>query len=282
MVYFIIVLLFLLVVFTTFILSRTFTVKPVKHAKSPEDIGIDFEEVRFPTKKGIDLYGWWIPHPNGNEKPTIILVHGWKRNVERVLPYIEELHDSFNLLAFDARNHGSSGTDSYVSMPRFAEDIISAIDFLKEKNVKKIGVLGLSIGGAAAIYAAARDHRIRSIVAVGAFAEPGEVMKKEIQKKGIPYYPLGWLILEYVQFRIKNRFSTIAPENNISKTKARIMIIHGKSDQTTPYQHAERLKNAAIPENFALWSLEGKGHSDCHEYPDFWNKLENFLKESFN
>ncbi|MBN2173337.1 MAG: alpha/beta fold hydrolase [Bacteroidales bacterium] len=276
----ILILFALILLVFSMLLNRLFHVKAVKHSSTPAELGIEFEEIHFPTKNGISLYGWWIQHPDGPECPALILLHGWKRNLERMMPYIENLHQHYNLLAFDARSHGSSGKDNYVSMPRFAEDIIAAIDFLKRGNINIIGVIGLSIGGAAAIYAASMDQRIKTIVTVGAFADPGEVMKLEFQKKKIPYYPLGWLILEYVQFRIGNRFRNIAPDNNMAKTQAKILLIHGKEDTTAPYQHAERLLKASVKNKVELWGLEDKGHSDCHKEPGFWRRIQRFLEGS--
>jgi pimeloyl-ACP methyl ester carboxylesterase len=212
--------------------------------------------------------------------PTIILVHGWQRNLERMMPYIEHLYPSFNLLAFDARCQGSSDKDSFSSMPRFAEDIESAVNFLYSQNEHKpdIGIVGLSIGGAASIYLASIDSRINKVVTVGAFADPKEVMKLQLTGHHIPHFPLGWMILNYVQFKIGKKFREFAPENNIKKSKAKILLIHGKDDLTAPYAHAERLYSSSVEENTILWGLENKGHSDCHTHPEFWNRIISFIE----
>ncbi len=122
------------------------------------------------------------------KSPLIILVHGWGRNAGRMMPYIDQFHKAgLNLLAFDSRNHGSSDSDQHSTMLKFAEDINASIEFASEKgwmNFSKIGLVGLSIGGAASIYAAAHDDRIKAVITVGAFAEPQEVMKKQL-KTGI-------------------------------------------------------------------------------------------------
>ena len=49
--------------------------------------------------------------------------------------------------------------------------------------------VGLSIGGAASIYAAAHDDRIKAVITVGAFAEPQAVMKKQLNRHGISQHP---------------------------------------------------------------------------------------------
>ncbi len=255
------------------------------HSKTPLDFEIPFEEVRFPTKNDRTLYGWWIPSKEGAENsPTIVLVHGWGRNVERTLPYIRNFYpEGFNLLAFDSRNHGSSDPDKFSSMIKFAEDISAALDFLVEKKnvpAEKMGVLGLSIGGAASIYAAAHDPRLKAVVTVGAFAHPGDVMRDEFKRYHIPYFPLVWLLFEYFQWRIGGRFNAIAPEKQIDRSEASFLIIHGEKDKIVPVAHAHRLKKATDSQKVQVWIIPNKGHSDCHFYPEFWSRVTTFLREN--
>jgi len=112
------------------------------HQLTPQQYRLSFDPVRFPTKKGLSLYGWWIPAED-EAVPTLILVHGWGRNVERCLPYIQHLHiTGYKLLAFDSRNHGSSDGDGLSSMPKFSEDILAAVDFVtQEKGAEAVGII---------------------------------------------------------------------------------------------------------------------------------------------
>ena len=229
----IIILLALTVILTGiffYISSRMYKINQEPHKQTPGDFGIDFNEVFIPAKNNCRLYGWWIPAKETNpvNSPTLILVHGWKRNVARVLPYIQELHPKgFNLLAFDSRNHGSSDPDHHSSMLKFSEDIMSSIDFIRgmpDFTDSKIGLVGLSIGGAGSIYASAIDPRITSIVTVGAFGNPAEVMKLDMQKRHIPYFPFIMLFLAYVQNLMGVKFIDIAPVNNIARSKAEISV----------------------------------------------------------
>jgi len=263
-------------------MTTVYKIKPRTHNLTPAESGIDFKEVRFKTKGDLNLYGWWIPHSGDPEQPVLILVHGWKRNAERMLPYIEMLHENYNLLAFDSRSHGSSDEDSYSSMPRFAEDIMAAVDFVRSefRSIQSLGILGLSMGGAAAIYAASKDKRINAVVTVGAFAHPADVMRLEFKKRHIPYFPMVWLLFEYIQYLMKARFNNFAPEKNIYLSEASFMLIHGKEDKTAPVEQAERLYKAAKPENAKLWMIDEMGHSNCHEHPEMKSRLLDFLQSN--
>ncbi len=252
-----------------------------KHDRTPLDRGIDFKEVKIPTRNQRLLYGWLMMKNKNN--PTLILVHGWGRNVARMLPYIEQLHNKgFNLLTFDARHHGSSDRDDFSTMKKFAEDIQASLDFI-EKSTDIIntnyGVIGLSIGGGAAIYASAFDSRIRRVVAVGAFANPYDIMKMQLQQHHIPFVPIGYLFIAYLQNKVGFKFEDIAPEKHIQKAEARFLLIHGEEDKTIPVSHAKRLQNAAGNSQASLWLIPGRGHSDCHKEDGYWSRVLDFFNE---
>ncbi len=250
-----------------------------KHCKTPADHNLEFEEVSIPTKNNKKLYGWWISAKK--PAPTIILMHGWDRNVGRLMPYIKNLHGKgFNLLTFDSRNHGSSDNDDFSSMVKFAEDICASIDFIEQKpNIQKnnISLIGLSIGGAASIYAAAHDTRIKKVVTIGAPSNPADVMALHIRKKHVPR-PIIWLVFEFMQYKIGKRFSEIAAEKNIFKTKAKVLLIHGTEDKVVPFSQAELLNRAANQGQAELWAIDGKGHSNCHYENIFWDRILKFLQ----
>jgi len=280
------IVLFAVIVGTLFLASHSYKFKKEENKYTPTKYGFDFEEITIPAKNNKNLYGWWIPakNPNSENKPTIILVHGWSRNVDRTMSYIKKLHPGgFNLLAFDSRCHGKSDDDKFSSMVKFMEDIRAAIDYseqLPNVDTNRIGVFGLSIGGAASIYAASIDNRIKSVVTIGAFSHPKKVMGLEFKKRKIPQFPFVWFIFKYMEFRIGAKFDDIAPSNNIAKTNADIFLIHGIDDSTAPVLQADELYNAGNPDKVKLWKVEGKGHSDCNHHPEFWYNVLSFYEDS--
>lgn len=273
------VVLLVLSLVVSFLIVHSFKNPPQKHCKTPQEEGIEFEEVSIPTKNSKNLYGWWIKADK--EAPSIILMHGWGRNVGRLMPYIKNLQGKgFNLLAFDSRNHGSSDTDDFSSMVKFAEDISASIDFIENKPTAKkesAYIIGLSIGGAASIYAASSDTRIKKIITIGAPSNPADVMALHMRKKHIPQ-PIIWLAFEFLQYKIGKRFTEISAAKNISETTAKVLLIHGNIDKVVPFSQGELLLNAANPEQAELWEIKGKGHSNCHYEPGFWDRILGFLK----
>lgn len=283
-VFFWIVFVLLLISFILFWMILKAFKNPVRiHDKTPEELHIPFTEITIPTKNYRSLYGWWIP--GKDTSPLIILVHGWGRNAGRMLPYIDRLHKAgFNLVAFDSRNHGSSDADQYSTMLKFAEDIQSTIAYADEKgwiNSKNVGLLGLSIGGAASIYAAAHDDLIKAVITVGAFAEPQAVMKKQLIDRHIPT-PIIWGAIKYIQFKVKLKFSDIAPVNHIQNASADFLLIHGEKDQTVPITQGEKLFEKGRKGKIELWKLPEKGHSDCHFEEGYWEKVIGFMNSKLS
>lgn len=279
MLFFYIVLILLVIsIFIFYLIYRGFKNPVNPHNHIPIESGFKIEEVKFSSINGKNIYGWKV---NANpEFPTLILVHGWGRNIERMLPYLKKLCcRGFNMLAFDARGHGNSQEDGPMTMVKFAEDINSAVEFVlsneNQKN-KSISLIGLSIGGASSILAASRDPRIQKVVTVGAFAHPKDVMAKQLTDRHVPYYPFISLFFKFIKWRTGIHFDEIAPENNIGKAKADFLLIHGEDDVIVPLEQGLRLKKAQP--KVELWVLPKRGHSNCHLEKGFWDKVGDFLK----
>ena len=259
--------------------TRHYRTPQVRHSRTPADLGLDFTEVRIPTHRGRKLYGWWIPAAAGRAPvATVVLVHGWGRNLQRLLPFVPGLHEAgHDLLAFDARCHGSSDPDGTATMLKFSEDIRACLDEAERRGTSpgNVAVLGLSIGGSAAIHAAAHDPRIGAVVTVGAFADPAELMTKELARRGLPR-PAITAVLRYVELRIGAPLREIAPERQIARLSIPVLLVHGREDAVVPVDHGRRLAAAAAP-GVTLLELEGRGHSSCDDHPAFWPAVNRLL-----
>ncbi len=252
--------------------------------KTPADLGLAFDTLYIPTKNQRRLHAWWVPAGENPEvAPVLVLVHGWSRNAARMLPYIEAFHPAgFNLLAFDARNHGASDADSYASVVKFAEDILSVLKYLEnERSISpsRVGLVGLSIGGSASLLAASWEPRVGAVVTVGAFAHPAEIINRDLKQRGKLLGMLVKPILKLVEMRIGLDMDTIAPENVAKRIKNPVLCIHGTADETVPVDHAHRLGAVLTGKDQEVWLIPGRGHSDCHLETGFWERVTRFLEK---
>lgn len=263
-------------------IEKMYAYKITPHRETPADFGIPFDEVRIPTENESTLYSWWIP--GQPDAPTLLLLHGWSRNLERMMRYIRHLHPlGYNLLAFDARNHGSSSAEPHPTVMTFTEDLCAAVHYLqaeKPQAAARLGVIGLSIGGGAALNAAGMCPRdIHSVATVGAIAHPVATMQEEMSRRHVPDFVIR-AVLRWMSWRYGLDFDAIAPERHIRRAAARIFLIHGEKDTVVSLNQANRLLSAAPEGQAQLWVVPGKGHSDCCTHAEFWDRLTAFLQET--
>lgn len=245
--------------------------------ESAELAHLDCQTVRFATERGRMLEGWWLA---GEEaQGHAILTHGWGANRQALLPLVPMLVAAgWNVLLFDVRNHGNSDEDTFSSMPRFAEDIDAAIAWLNNTQSKcPIALIGHSVGAAATLLAASRRNDITAVVSLSSFAHPADMMKRWLVEKGIPFYPLGWYVLRYVQRVIGYRFDSIAPVDTLTRIHCPVLLVHGDRDTIIPLQDAYTL--ASKSENAVLRVVSG-GHDLTASVVEHGDELIAFLQTS--
>jgi uncharacterized protein len=240
--------------------------------QSPADLGLPEEQVWLRSVTGTRLHGWFIPVEG--TAPAVVVLHGWGGNAALMLPLAPHLHRAgFHTLVLDARNHGFSEHDRFMSMPRFAEDLEVAAAWLDaHPDVTTIGVIGHSVGAGAAILSASRREGLSAVVSVSSFSHPGEMMREQMNR--IPG-PLLDLLLNYIQRLIGFRFDDIAPRRRIVSVTAPTMLVHGDSDEVVPLRSLEEL--AAARPDAEVVIVEGGGHSDLAPFDPYVPQITGFL-----
>lgn len=236
---------------------------------SPATLGLAYSEIRIPTANRKQLFAWFVPVPGAGPAPALVVLHGWGGNAETMLPLAAPLHRAgYALLFVDARSHGRSDPDTFSSMPRFAEDIEHALDWLEKQpgiDRKRIGLVGHSVGAAAAMLAASRRDGLAAVVGIAAFAHPDAVMRRMLGAWRVPYIPFGWYVLRYVQYVIGFRFDDIAPLNTLGRVRCPVLLVHGTEDAMVPVAEARAL-HARYPDTCRLLLVKGSH--------DFYDDLE--------
>jgi uncharacterized protein len=156
--------------------------------RTPAEVGLPFEPVRFPATDGVGIKGWFVPaQGNGAEPaPAIVFVHGWMwnrsgnvagkvpiddRDVD-FLPATKALHDAgYSVLLYDVRGHGESekGKGFLSFGPVEKRDFVGAVTYLRSRadvDSDRIGSIGISMGGTIALYGAPEAQPIKAILAV--------------------------------------------------------------------------------------------------------------------
>lgn len=116
----------------------------------------------------------------GEKQPGIVMCHGFTAVKEVLFPDIAKRMAALGYvtLTFDYRFLGASGGEPrrQIIPMRQIEDIRNAVTFLQnqpEVNPERIGLLGVSLGGANVSYAAGVEERVKATVAVCGIGDCG-------------------------------------------------------------------------------------------------------------
>ncbi|MGS2742131.1 alpha/beta hydrolase [Halomonas sp. LS-001] len=203
--------------------------------------GLEGETVHFTTQGKRMLEAWWLPvkTPRGQ----VVITHGWGANRATLLPLAPLLMAAgWSVLLIDVRNHGNSDSDTFSSMPRFAEDIEAALHWLKRHQAPlPTALIGHSVGAAATLLSASRRDDIVAVVSLSSFAHPDGMMRRWLAAKGLPFFPLGWYVIRYVENVIGHRFDDIAPLTTLPLIRCPVLLVHGEDDEVIPLSDAQHL-----------------------------------------
>lgn len=246
----------------------------------PEDYGLPYEDVEFTSRTdGLTLRGWYIERERGG--PTALFVHGVDsvRSGNNALLLASMLRgQGFNVLLFDLRGHGSSEGDRVSGGDHERHDVLGAIDFLEGRGVPpgKVGVLGVSMGAAAAALAVAEAPSVEALVLDSVYASMSDLIAQEVGNRSV--LP-GWstqLFVPGVEVAALLAFDidigAVVAERAVLELDYPVLIIHGEDDARVLVEHGRRVHAAAHADS-ELWVLEGLGHADAFDvYPEEYGR----------
>ncbi|HLA65092.1 MAG TPA: alpha/beta hydrolase [Candidatus Saccharimonadales bacterium] len=202
------------------------------------------------TSDGVRIAGWYIPAAGGKGAtgPTIILAHAQDADKSDMLPYAEILHARYNLVLFDFRNHGQSSGDQSTLGVTEQLDVKAVIDWLESaKKPTQVGLLGVAMGGSAAVNAADTDTRIRALILDSTHATLANALQAHLEKAGYPLsLPAAWAILLGGLLRTGQDMTAADPVQAVARYGARplLILVGGRDDSIGPNDGAD-LESAA-------------------------------------
>ena len=261
----------------TLMVHRSFRAPRVPEKGDPGDRDLTFRQVWIDAAKGKRLFGWFLPA--GRPAGTLVMIHGWGGNAEFLLPLAESfLASGLNVLLVDARNHGRSDVDGHSSLPKFAADLGSAVDWVKQQpdHAGPVALCGHSLGGGAALLAAAERDDIAAAISLATFAHPADMMRRFMKQARIPDL-VAPAVLRYVEWVIGRRYDEIAPINTVCRVTCPVLMVHGSSDRTVPTADMEamRQKCEGHPPEFLF--IPDAGHTSMSRFKEHEGTLLDFL-----
>ena len=266
------------IMFLNYILNKIFHLPHAKSQKTPADFNLDHKEL-FVTSKHHKKIQIWDINPDSNSIP-LIAVHGWANTSDSFLPMASELAGERRVLLLNTRNHGGSEDEKYMTLVKYAEDIRALIDHLQTEGEEplQVHVLGHSLGGAAALWEASKDDRVKSVVTIGTFADLEIVMRNGFVKNKLFKGFVGSLFA-YIEFRIGERMETISPQNSVNLFKGPVLLTHGTKDEVADFTDLNKIRKAANRETVEQFVMKGFGHSDLLVNKDLAQAIDGFIRK---
>lgn len=250
------------------------------------------EVVRLRSRDGLRLTGRWLAGEAGDPdwvldpREAVLLLHGYSGSVTPdLLEYGPFLRRTAGVLGLDFRGHGGSDDAPTTFGLDEVEDVAGALAWLGERGIRRVALVGSSMGGIAAIAATAvlGDGRLPGaddpadapasgadaprprIVAVVADSVTPEVALVVGRRLGVP----GGVRLASQAF---SRFPRLVggdprstqPINTVGLLEdVPLLLVHGSADRLIPPEAAARLA-AAAPSGTQHLVIEGADHSQPH------------------
>ena len=250
---------------------------------TPAAAGLGYEEVEFQSTDGVRLSAWWVPAAGSTR--AAVLVPGWGgyRFDEHLLRTIPIYHRAgYGVLSLDLRAQGESDGTRRTLGYREVRDVRGALAWLKRQGFAwdQVVLHGWSMGGTTVLLAAPGTG-VAAVVEEAGYADLPLLLKSKIPE----FVPFGRL-LEPAILLAGRLFPDFDPWEVVPKEDAAtlsdegvpLFIIHSTADAIVPYEQAEILASAH-PEA-SVWKLEGYGHVEAYEHPEYAQRLRAFLDAS--
>ncbi len=250
---------------------------------TPASVGLGYREVEIQSTDGVGLSAWWVPAENASQ--AAVLVPGWGgyKFDEHILQTVPVYHDAgYGVLLLDLRAQGESGGSRRTLGYREVRDVRGALAWLKEQGFESGNVVlhGWSMGGATALRAAPGTG-VAAVVEEAGYADLPLLLKGKIPE----FIRFGGLLRPAILLAGR-LFPDFGPWEVVPKKEAAMLadegvplfIIHSTEDAIVPFAQA-RIFAAAYPEA-PFWELEGYGHVEAYEHPEYARRLREFLKAS--
>lgn len=190
------------------------------------------------------------------EKPKylFIICHGYLFNKEGMHKFAS-LFENDNIFLFDFRTHGES-EGTYISFGcKEAEDVKAAVHHAKSLGMNKHGdkdlpivLIGISMGGAAALKAAADEPElVNALVIDSAFSSFYSMARAEFKQNlwFLPRFPLIFIMKKFMEYNTSCNMDDFAPIKSITKIKNPIFLIHSEADKFIPFTDSQDLQSKA-------------------------------------
>jgi fermentation-respiration switch protein FrsA (DUF1100 family) len=238
-------------------------------APAPQTIGslpddLNGSSVQFQSNSGSTIHGWYIHGRRG--AGAIVLMHGVRSDRLSMLDRARFLsQEGYSVLLFDFQAHGESAGRHITFGYLESEDAKAALQFVKNAAPgERIGIIGVSMGGAAAILATP-PLDAHALVLEMVYPTIREAVDDRLTMRlGGWAKVLTPLLLVQLKPRLGITAEDLRPIDHVNQLPMPKLFIAGAHDKHTTIAEAQRLFDAAsAPKEF--WVVPDAEHVDLHK-----------------
>ena len=249
----------------------------------------EYRDISFKgTDKDLLLNGWFFQ--SGSSDKTVIMAHSYGGNrLEFGMQTLDIIKDfltkGYNVFTFDFRYSGRSG--GKFSSFGYAEkdDLLAAIDYVRQQGSKHVVLMGFSTGASACILAAEENKTVEAVIADSAYSDLDEFFRNNLNHlTKLPSFPFNSTVLISMEVISGIEIKEASPIRSINDlAPCRILLIHGKGDPLIPEENSRDLYSAYSQNNAGkaqLWETDADGIADSYlkDPAGYMGKVFEFLE----
>lgn len=223
------------------------------------------ERIAIPFEDGLTMWGILRAPVGVSRPPVVLLVPGLDSVKEELHAYADEfLRRGLATLAIDGPGQGEMEFErpmrsDYEVAARAA---IDALERRTDLDTRRIGMLGVSLGGYYAPRAAAFEPRIRAVIALaGPYSVPDAFDQMPSLTQEAFIHRSGATSADDALARLR----PFTLEGVLQRVSVPTLVIMGRQDRVVPPRDAERVARE-IGESAELWMFEDGNHV-CNNIP---------------
>jgi len=258
--------------------AGSFFSHPTNHSVGGLPAHLQGRDIEFESGSGSKLRGWLIP----GRKGAVVLMHGFRGDRRQMLGRASFLSEAgYSVLLFDFQAHGESPGKQITIGYLESRDAQAAVEFMRKMRPdEKLGVIGLSMGGAAAVLAYPALE-VDAMVLEEVYPDIERATANRIERySGAWARGLAQLLIMQLPLRAGIEKSALRPIDRVGGIKAPKLFIAGAKDRHTKLDESRELF-AAASEPKELWVVEEAAHVDVHQMAkeEYEGRVLNFFEK---
>ncbi len=251
---------------------------PANREVGPAPADFPVAETTIESESGSRLATWYAEADHSTA--TVVLLHGLRANRESMLDRARLLRRAgYSIVMIDLQAHGESPGE-HITVGRLERlDAQAAVLYARTRNPDhKIGVIGCSLGGAAALLGSPLD--VDAMVIESVYPTVTEAVHDRVSAQVGPLsHILAPLLLCQLQPRLGVSTDALRPIDRIDEVECPLLIANGDEDHHTTLAETQRMfERAKTPKQLVIFT--GAAHVDllAHDPEKYAQEVIPFLK----